>query len=87
MNDRKKVEGIMWRSGTILNGEWQGVPLRSFLLELGFPADFEARPQLAKAHVHFTSRQQCEEADEYESSILLRDAMYVFLEYSKRLVI
>ena len=75
MNESKEVEGIPWGQATILNAEWEGVPLRQFLLALGVPGDFQDKEILKGAHVHFTSDQQCEQAEVYEASIQLQDAM------------
>ena len=75
MNDRKEVEGIKWGSGTVLNAAWRGVPLRSLLLHLGLPANFETQPKLLNAHVHFTAQQECEQASTYGASIPLRVTM------------
>jgi len=75
MNARKEVEGIQWGSGTILNASWEGVLLRTLLLQLGVAPSYAQTQALANAHVHFTSTQACEQADRYEASIPLRDAM------------
>lgn len=97
LDERHEVEGIKWKSGTVLNAKWsgecmdnaalrsrltgflfpyKGVYLRDFLLRLGMPENLEESASgLQDAHVYFTSYQSCEQADKYEVSIPLKDAM------------
>jgi sulfite oxidase len=81
MGATKEVEGLPWGAGTVLNATWAGYPLRTFLQRLGLRGNNEDdelaydRAHWNGAHVHFCSQQACEQADSYEASIPLADAM------------
>lgn len=75
MNERKETEGIAWGPATILNADWSGILLRDLYFNLGMRKDYEKVEKLSNAHIHFTSKQECQQAEEYQASIPLVDAL------------
>lgn len=75
MSERKETEGLQWGPASILNADWSGVPLRKLLFSLGMREKYAEDSVLSRAHIHFTSKQACEKAEEYAASIPLLDAL------------
>ncbi|KPV78550.1 uncharacterized protein RHOBADRAFT_51005 [Rhodotorula graminis WP1] len=76
MSLEKETEGLQWGKSALSNSHFAGALLRDVLAQAGIKLDdLDKDGKADKLHVHFESRQTCEEDSYYGASLPLRMAL------------